>query len=69
MAEGVDEATWLHHLQAGDYSRWFRTAIKDDDLAREAEEAEAALRSDAPGSRDHILGAIGRRYTAPASMD
>src|SRR5262249_54765183 len=28
LAEGVDEATWLHHLRQGDYSRWFREAIK-----------------------------------------
>jgi HAD superfamily hydrolase (TIGR01484 family) len=69
MAEGVDEATWLHHLHAGDYSRWFRNAIKDDDLALEAQEAEMALRSDPVKSRDRILSAIGRRYTAPASMD
>src|SRR5262249_32780403 len=32
MGEGVDDRTWLHHLRAGEYSRWFRTAIKDDDL-------------------------------------
>jgi hydroxymethylpyrimidine pyrophosphatase-like HAD family hydrolase len=69
MAEGLDEATWLHHLRAGDYSRWFRTAIKDDDLAREAQETEDALGSDASRSRDRILSAIGRRYTAPSSMD
>jgi hypothetical protein len=31
MAEGVDDATWLHHLRAGDYSRWLRDSIKDDD--------------------------------------
>src|SRR5512147_922046 len=29
IAEGVDDATWLHHLRAGDYSRWLRDAIKD----------------------------------------
>ena len=36
MADGVDDETWLHHLRAGDYSRWFREGIKDDALADEA---------------------------------
>ena len=29
QADGVNDATWLHHLRAGDYSRWLRDAIKD----------------------------------------
>ena len=33
MAEGVDDATWLYHLQQGDYVRWFRDKIKDEELA------------------------------------
>ena len=35
LAQGVDDATWLHHLHQGDYAHWFRTAIKDTDLAEE----------------------------------
>ncbi|HRK96275.1 MAG TPA: HAD family hydrolase, partial [Rhodospirillales bacterium] len=50
LAEGVDDETWLHHLRQGDYSRWFREAIKDQDLAREVAEAEAAFGSDASAS-------------------
>ncbi len=41
LADGVDDATWLHHLRQGDYSRWFREAVKDQDLARQVAEAEA----------------------------
>ena len=33
LAEGVDDATWLHHLRQQDYSTWIRDAIKDDRLA------------------------------------
>src|SRR5262249_48451168 len=40
MAGGVDDETWLHHLRAGDYSRWFRESIKDPELADEAVEIE-----------------------------
>ena len=67
LAEGIDDETWLHHLQAGDYSRWLRHSIKDVDLALEAQEVERHLRSDASVSRDRIIEAIERRYTAPAS--
>src|SRR5262249_19094924 len=40
MAEGVDDPTWEHHLRRGDYSKWFRGAIKDDELADEAAAVE-----------------------------
>ena len=62
MAEGVDEDTWLHHLKQRDYSRWFREAIKDDELADEAAEIE---RRPAMGSRERIREAIEKRYTLP----
>lgn len=62
MAEGVDAATWDHHLRKGDYSRWFREAIKDEELAEEAESIE---RDGAGESRDEIRAAIERRYTLP----
>jgi hypothetical protein len=33
VAGGVDAETWLHHLRRGDYSRWVRDAIKDEEVA------------------------------------
>src|SRR5262249_45324913 len=36
IARGVDDRTWAHHLRRGDYSDWFKTVIKDDELAKEA---------------------------------
>jgi len=33
IAEGVDDATWSHHLRHGDWSRWVRDVIGDADLA------------------------------------
>ena len=68
MADGVDDATWLHHLRAGDYSRWLRDSIKDLDLAAEAERAEAQPEADPSATRQRIRAAIERRYTGPASM-
>ena len=68
MADGVDDATWLHHLRAGDYSRWIRDSIKDPELAAEAERAEAESQADPSATRERIRAAIERRYTGPASM-
>jgi HAD superfamily hydrolase (TIGR01484 family) len=65
-AEGVDDDTWLHHLGRGDYSRWFREAIKDPELADEAEAIETASDLDASESRGRIRAAIEKRYTAAA---
>jgi hypothetical protein len=66
MASGVDDKTWLHHLQAGEYSRWFRNAIKDEDLAEEARSIETDATLSARESRARIKDIIDRRYTAPA---
>jgi hydroxymethylpyrimidine pyrophosphatase-like HAD family hydrolase len=63
LAQGVDDDTWQFHLQRGDYARWFRDAIKDDQLAAEAQAAQAT--PDAAASRAEIAAAIKRRY-APA---
>jgi hypothetical protein len=66
LADGVDDDTWRHHREQADYSRWFRDAIKDDDLASEAERIERDPGLDAAASRAAIRAAIERRYTAPA---
>jgi hypothetical protein len=65
IAEGVDDETWVHHLRRGDYSRWFRAAIKDDELAAEAEAVERVGGSPRD-TRDRIREAVEKRYTAPA---
>ena len=66
IAEGVDAPTWQHHRQLNDYSTWFRTVIKDDELAREAAAVESDGALDADASRERIIEAVQRRYTAPA---
>jgi len=66
MAEGIDDETWLHHLKRGEYSKWFRKTIKDEDLAAEAEVVEKDKNLSASESRRQILNAIDQRYTKPA---
>jgi len=66
VGEGVDEETWLYHARRGDYSRWFETMIKDEELAASAREIE---RNGIPGvaeSRKKLRAAVESRYTAPA---
>jgi hydroxymethylpyrimidine pyrophosphatase-like HAD family hydrolase len=67
LADGVDDQTWMYHLRRGDYSRWFRQAIKDEELATQAEgiEKTSGIRPDE--SRRLIREAIAKNYTAPAS--
>src|SRR5439155_4102148 len=67
LAEGVDDATWLHHLRRADYSRWFRDGIKDEELAREVERIERDESLSPQESRERIHDAMDKRYTLPAA--
>ena len=66
LADGVDDETWLHHLQSHDYSRWFRNQLKDEDLATAAEDVEHDKDMSPAESRARMRSAIEDRYTAPA---
>jgi len=66
IAEGLDDETWLYHLNRADYSRWFREGIKDESLAEEAAQYERDESLSPAESRDRIKAAIERRYTAAA---
>jgi energy-coupling factor transporter ATP-binding protein EcfA2 len=66
LGDGVDDATWLHHLRRGDYSRWFRDVIRDEDLAAEASRVERDQRLDAQATRAAIHAAVEQRYTHSA---
>lgn len=67
LADGVDDETWLHHLENGDYSEWFRVCIKDESLAEEAAAIEQQPHPVATDTRAAIRAAVERRYTLPAS--
>jgi hypothetical protein len=61
LAEGIDEATWAHHLAGGEYSTWVREMIKDPELADELAAIERAGLSPAE-SRRQALERVRARY-------
>lgn len=66
LARGVDDDTWLHHLRRGDYSRWIRESLGDDELADEVARVEGRD-ADAPDrTRERIARLVAERYTLPA---
>lgn len=67
LADGVDDDTWLHHLRAGDYSRWIRDKVKDEALAERVGEIERAHDRDPLESRRRMREAIEQTYTLPAT--
>jgi hypothetical protein len=50
------------HWQRGDYTRWFRDSIKDNDLAEEVESLESS--ADPMQSRASLAASVKRRYAA-----
>ncbi len=67
IAEGVDDETWLFHLQAGDYSQWFRKDIHDDRLADAASTIEKSPNPSPATTRQKMRELIEQHYTVPAS--
>ena len=63
----MDDDTWLHPLQANNYSRWVREAIEDSKLEDELDQIEGQPARDPQATRRSVRGAIERKYTAPAS--
>ncbi len=65
IAQGIDESTWMYHLNRGDYSRWFREAIKDSHFADETERIENRTDLAPWQTRQIVQELIGARYTLP----
>jgi hypothetical protein len=66
LGEGVDDETWLYHLREGDYERWFRQVIHDEDLAKRAEELRRDGDVSAEESRREIFDFIRKKYEKEA---
>jgi hypothetical protein len=63
IAAGVDDETWMYHLRQGDYSRWFREEIKDEDLADEVAAIERGPDLTPEDGRARVRAAVEARYT------
>ena len=66
LGEGVDEETWLFHLRRGDFSQWFESVIKDEELALSAREIERTRPARVAEGRRKLREAVESRYTGPA---
>lgn len=62
MGEGVDDETWLYHLRRGDYSKWFREIIHDNELATVANRLEKQLDLPAVESHRELAEFISHKY-------
>lgn len=67
LGDGVDDETWEFHRRSGDYSKWFREEIKDEQLAGETAAIERSSQTPAE-SRAAIRAAVEKRYTLPADQ-
>jgi hypothetical protein len=67
IAQGADDETWEYHLRKGEYSRWFREFVKDEELADELAAIEEDRSLSPEESRERVADAVNRRYTAPAN--
>jgi HAD superfamily hydrolase (TIGR01484 family) len=66
LGEGVDEETWRFHLRQGDYERWFRGVIQDEDLADQAARLGRNGAVAAEDSRRQIFDFIRKKYEKEA---
>jgi hypothetical protein len=66
LGDGVDDETWLFHLQRGDYANWLRVEVKDPLLADEVTEIADDPALSPADSRAAVRAAVEKRYTLPA---
>lgn len=66
LADGVDDDTWRYHLQRDDYANWFRSAIKNPELAEAASAIARDETLDPRVSRQRIRQEIEERYSLAA---
>lgn len=67
LVEHVEHDVWLHHLDRGDFERWLRDVIKDDELAEEVTSIREQVTADSALDRRALLkAAIIDRYAGPS---
>lgn len=66
VGEQVSDEVWTHHLYNGDMTRWLRAVIRDEMLAKTADELRHAGLVPAASTRAVLRQAINARYCLPA---
>jgi hypothetical protein len=66
LADGVDDETWLFHLQRREVSEWLRRGIRDESIAEEIAAIEQQSEINPHESRRRVRELIEARYTLPA---
>lgn len=64
LSQGVDDDTWMYHLEKNDYSRWIKDCVNDEALAEQVEKIEIT-EPDPVRSRAEIARLIQLHYTGP----
>lgn len=67
ISQQLHDNDWEYHLKAGDYSKWFRDVIKDEQLAKDVEKIEKNPNMTSYKSRADICQKLLSRYAAPLS--
>jgi hydroxymethylpyrimidine pyrophosphatase-like HAD family hydrolase len=62
LGAGVDDKTWQYHLRKGDYTRWFRDIIKDEELADRVEALRKNGSTGPDDSREQLFDFIRKKY-------
>lgn len=62
LGEQIDDDAWRFHLNRGDYARWFRSVIRDDELVSETLALQADAEAPTTELRRHLRRAIESRY-------
>ena len=66
LGDGVDDKTWQYHLRKGDYASWFRGVLKDEDLAKLADNLSRNGKSSSTESRQQLFELIRKKYEQEA---
>jgi hypothetical protein len=67
LADGVDDATWMHHLRQGDYSRWIEAQTRDAEVAAAVAEIEKQTGSAPAESRASLKSVLEKHYRRGAA--
>lgn len=67
MADGIDDETWQHHLENGDFAKWFRNSLQDESLARAADKIASQPGLAPFETKQRLRAVVEQEYQIPAA--